>query len=152
MSLFIPDFANASVLVAGDVMLDEYWFGDAQRISPEAPVPVVHVRAGEERPGGAANVALNLASLGVTTHLGGIVGADERGEKLQGLLTNSNVECRFVVSEQVPTIHKLRVLARNQQLIRLDAEQMLSEESASLTDALRGRSEQLSGIGAFGLR
>ena len=134
MSLYIPDFRTASVLVAGDVMLDEYWFGDAQRISPEAPVPVVHIRDGEERPGGAANVALNLSSLGAVTELAGVIGDDDRGRRLEALLQERSVRCRFIVSDRVPTIHKLRVLARNQQLIRLDAEQTLSSESAGLAD------------------
>ena len=106
-------------------MLDEYWFGDTARISPEAPVPVVKMRSAERRPGGAANVALNLAALGVDTCLAAVVGADERGELLTSLLEQRGVRCELVRSQTVPTIHKLRVLARNQQLIRLDAEQSM---------------------------
>ncbi|MEO0576911.1 MAG: PfkB family carbohydrate kinase, partial [Pseudomonadota bacterium] len=75
MTLHIPDFSQARVLVVGDVMLDQYWFGATGRISPEAPVPVVHVNRDEERPGGAANVAVNLASLGSQVHLIGVAGA-----------------------------------------------------------------------------
>src|SRR5256885_10540562 len=106
-------------------MLDEYWFGDAARISPEAPVPVVRTRSTEQRPGGAANVALNVAALGAQTVLAGIVGADERGKVLASMLERRGVRCELVVAPSLPTVHKLRRLARNQQLIRLDAEQSL---------------------------
>jgi len=106
-------------------MLDEYWFGDVARISPEAPVPIVKMGSMQRRPGGAANVALNLASLGADTCLTAVVGTDERGKLLTTLLEQRGVRCEFLRSETVPTIHKLRVLARNQQLIRLDAEQSL---------------------------
>ncbi|HEX5418488.1 MAG TPA: bifunctional D-glycero-beta-D-manno-heptose-7-phosphate kinase/D-glycero-beta-D-manno-heptose 1-phosphate adenylyltransferase HldE [Gammaproteobacteria bacterium] len=126
MTVQVPDFSKLRVLVAGDAMLDEYWFGDTGRISPEAPVPVVRTRSSEQRPGGAANVALNLAALGAETTLAAVVGADDRGRHLASLLEKSGVRCRFVYSEAVPTTHKLRVLARNQQLIRLDSEQSLA--------------------------
>ena len=125
MTFTIPDFSRVRVLVAGDAMLDEYWFGDTARISPEAPVPVVRTRSAEQRAGGAANVALNVAALGAQTVLAGIVGADERGKLLASLLEQRGVRCELVRSPSLPTIHKLRVLARNQQLIRLDAEQSL---------------------------
>ena len=115
VTLTIPNFAGLKVVVAGDVMLDEYWFGDTGRISPEAPVPVVHVGEAEERPGGAANVALNLASLGVGTHLLGVVGDDDRGRRLETLLTERGIDCGFHRAPGLPTIHKLRVLARSQQ-------------------------------------
>jgi len=114
------------MLVAGDAMLDEYWFGDTARISPEAPVPVVRTRSAEQRPGGAANVALNLASLGVNASLTAIIGADERGKLLTALIEGRGVRCELVRSASVQTIHKLRVLARSQQLIRVDAEQSLA--------------------------
>jgi D-beta-D-heptose 7-phosphate kinase/D-beta-D-heptose 1-phosphate adenosyltransferase len=130
------------MLVAGDAMLDEYWFGDTARISPEAPVAVVRTRAAEQRPGGAANVALNLAALGADTTLVAIVGDDERGRQLCGLLEQRGVHCELVRSPTLPTVHKLRVLARNQQLIRLDAEQPLDPCAADLgrlfTKALTG--------------
>jgi D-beta-D-heptose 7-phosphate kinase/D-beta-D-heptose 1-phosphate adenosyltransferase len=125
VTLVIPDFSRLRVLVAGDAMLDEYWFGDTARISPEAPVAVVRTRAAEQRPGGAANVALNLAALGADTALVAIVGDDERGRLLSRLLEERGVRCDLVRSASLPTVHKLRVLARNQQLIRLDAEQPL---------------------------
>ncbi|HUO68700.1 MAG TPA: PfkB family carbohydrate kinase, partial [Gammaproteobacteria bacterium] len=132
MTLTIPDFAHVRVLVAGDAMLDEYWFGDTARISPEAPVPVVRTRSTEQRAGGAANVALNTAALGAQTVLVGIVGADERGTLLETLLVQRGVRCELVRSPSLPTVHKLRVLARNQQLIRLDAEQSLEPAAPEL--------------------
>jgi D-beta-D-heptose 7-phosphate kinase/D-beta-D-heptose 1-phosphate adenosyltransferase len=125
VTLTVPDFSKVRVLVAGDAMLDEYWFGDTARISPEAPVPVVRTRAAEQRPGGAANVALNLAALGAHSVLAAIVGADDRAQVLTRLLEQRGVRCELVRSATLPTIHKLRVLARSQQLIRVDAEQSL---------------------------
>lgn len=116
-------------------MLDEYWFGDSGRISPEAPVPVVRVTAKEERPGGAANVALNLAGLSARTRLVGAVGNDERGRRLEALLGARDVVCEFVTAQAEPTIHKLRVLARSQQLIRLDAEEPMASQAQAVTDA-----------------
>jgi D-beta-D-heptose 7-phosphate kinase/D-beta-D-heptose 1-phosphate adenosyltransferase len=126
VTLTVPDFSRLRLLVAGDAMLDEYWFGDTARISPEAPVPVVRTRSAEQRPGGAANVALNLAGLGATTTLAGVIGADERGKLLTALIEERGVRCELVRSPAVPTIHKLRVIARSQQLIRVDAEQSLA--------------------------
>ena len=125
MAFSIPEFSKLRVLVAGDAMLDEYWFGDTARISPEAPVPVVRTRSAEQRPGGAANVALNLAALGAQTALAAVIGADERGQLLTRLLEQRGVRCDLVRSPMLPTIHKLRVLARSQQLIRVDAEHSL---------------------------
>ncbi len=122
MTLSIPDFSGLRVLVAGDAMLDEYWFGDTARISPEAPVPVVHTRSAEQRPGGAANVAVNVAALGAEVTLAAIVGKDARADALQVLLESGQVRCAFHRVADVPTVHKLRVLARNQQMLRVDAE------------------------------
>jgi D-beta-D-heptose 7-phosphate kinase/D-beta-D-heptose 1-phosphate adenosyltransferase len=123
MSLQIPPFERARVLVVGDVMLDRYWSGQTSRISPEAPVPVVHVKANEERPGGAANVALNIASLGGQAVLLGYVGNDEAGRSLANTLQAHGVQTHFVALDNAPTITKLRVLSRHQQLIRLDFEE-----------------------------
>lgn len=120
----LPIFSRAKVLVAGDVMLDRYWYGDALRISPEAPVPVVHVSQIKECAGGAGNVALNIASLGAQAHLLGIIGTDEAGESLKGHLENINGH--FQHESSVPTITKLRVIGQNQQLIRLDFEKTLA--------------------------
>src|ERR1043166_177564 len=122
----IPDFSAASVLVAGDVMLDRYWVGPTQRISAEAPVPVVRIEKDETRPGGAANVALNAAALGCRTTLVGVVGKDEAGKLLAKRLKSQRIAVSFVQSIDKPTITKLRVLSRNQQLIRLDFEESLS--------------------------
>jgi D-beta-D-heptose 7-phosphate kinase/D-beta-D-heptose 1-phosphate adenosyltransferase len=125
VTLIVPDFSKLKVLVAGDAMLDEYWFGDTARISPEAPVPVVRARSSEQRPGGAANVALNVAALGARSVLAAVVGQDERGAQLARALEQRGVRCELVRSVELPTIHKLRVLARSQQLLRIDAEQSL---------------------------
>ena len=122
MSLSIPNFSGLKVLVVGDLMLDQSWFGSTSRISPEAPVPVVQVRRSETRPGGAANVAINLASLGVQATISGLIGADEGGKELTSLLENAGVQTALSCSTRNPTISKLRVLSRNQQLIRLDTE------------------------------
>jgi D-beta-D-heptose 7-phosphate kinase/D-beta-D-heptose 1-phosphate adenosyltransferase len=122
------------VLVAGDAMLDEYWFGDTARISPEAPVPVVRARSTEQRPGGAANVALNIAALGARSTLAAVVGQDERGATLTRVLEQRGVRCEFLRSATLPTIHKLRVLARSQQLLRIDAEQSLQSCAADFAD------------------
>ncbi|WP_040404789.1 bifunctional D-glycero-beta-D-manno-heptose-7-phosphate kinase/D-glycero-beta-D-manno-heptose 1-phosphate adenylyltransferase HldE [Ectothiorhodospira sp. PHS-1] len=139
MNLHMPAFEQARIMVVGDLMLDRYWSGATARISPEAPVPVVHVNEVEERPGGAANVAVNLAQLGVQTRLLGIVGEDEAGHALEGLLAQARVSCDFARSSRATTITKLRVLSRHQQLLRLDFEQPLeAADTASLPDRLAG--------------
>lgn len=121
-ALNIPQFNNAKVAVIGDVMLDRYWKGQSNRISPEAPVPVVRVTNREDRAGGAANVALNISSLGAHCELIGIVGEDEAAEKLENLVRSKKIKPNFVFSKNHPTITKLRILCRNQQLLRLDFE------------------------------
>jgi D-beta-D-heptose 7-phosphate kinase/D-beta-D-heptose 1-phosphate adenosyltransferase len=123
MKVTLPDFRRAGVLVVGDVMLDRYWYGPTSRISPEAPVPVVKVDTIEERPGGAANVAMNIAALGAASRLVGLTGIDDAARALGARLSAVNVTCDFVTVATHPTITKLRVLSRNQQLIRLDFEQ-----------------------------
>ncbi len=122
MKIHIPNFEQARVLVVGDLMLDRYWYGSTSRISPEAPVPVVHVGESEERPGGAGNVALNIASLGGHSDLIGLVGADEAAEALARRLESAGVRCHFETAPGMPTVTKLRVISRHQQLIRLDFE------------------------------
>jgi D-beta-D-heptose 7-phosphate kinase/D-beta-D-heptose 1-phosphate adenosyltransferase len=122
MKIHIPAFERARVLVAGDVMLDRYWHGATSRISPEAPVPVVHVRQSEERAGGAANVALNIAALGVHARLLGVTGEDEPAASLEALLSAAGIECGFQKIAGTPTVTKLRIISRHQQLIRLDFE------------------------------
>jgi len=123
VTLSIPDFSGATVLVAGDVMLDRYLFGGTERISPEAPVPVVHVRETDNRAGGAANVAVNLASLGVDTTVIGVVGKDDEAAALKAVLQQQNINCRFEAVANWPTTTKTRVQSRGQQLIRLDREE-----------------------------
>ena len=125
----LPDFANARVLVVGDVMLDRYWFGDVNRISPEAPVPVVLVRRVEERPGGAANVARNIAALGGRVSLLAVIGDDEAGKALEGLLTGSGVDAVLHRDAELSTTVKLRVVGHQQQLLRIDFERAPSKEA-----------------------
>jgi len=125
----LPSFKDARVLVVGDVMLDRYWFGDVHRISPEAPVPVLKVSRVEERPGGAANVARNIASLGAHCTLLSVVGADEAGGCLQRLLTEQGGVDAFLHRDNgFSTIVKLRAVARQQQLLRIDFETPPSHE------------------------
>ena len=119
------DFSDKHVLVVGDLMLDQYWTGSAERVSPEAPVPVVKVLDQDYRPGGAANVALNVVSLGARCTLIGFVGEDQAGRQLNQVLTAAGVNCRFMEIEDWPTPKKLRVMAQNQQLVRLDFEETI---------------------------
>lgn len=122
MAITVPDFSKTHVVVVGDVMLDRYLFGSTGRISPEAPVPVVRIQEIDDRPGGAANVAVNLASLGVTTRLVGVVGDDEEARSLRAVLKSRAIQCDFLTVDDRPTITKTRVQSRGQQLIRLDQE------------------------------
>lgn len=117
-----PDFSQSKVLIVGDIMLDRYYAGSTQRISPEAPVPIVNVSNIEERAGGAANVAINAAMMGADVTLIGLVGKDEAAYSLRTQLDASGVKCRFVEVSGFDTITKLRVMSRNQQLLRLDFE------------------------------
>ncbi len=118
----LPEFDKARVVVVGDLMLDRYWHGNTSRISPEAPVPVVHVSDAEERPGGAGNVALNIAALGAAPQLLGFTGEDEAAGALENILRQQGVDCHFQALKDCATVTKLRVLSRHQQLIRLDFE------------------------------
>tara|TARA_R110001583_G_C5615141_1_gene405699 strand:+ start:78 stop:1508 length:1431 start_codon:yes stop_codon:yes gene_type:complete len=127
MKITLPEYEKANVLVVGDVMLDRYWHGPAARISPEAPVPIVNVKQIEERPGGAANVALNIAALGARSKIVGLVGDDEAAQSIKDSLHSVHVETDFVTVPTAPTITKLRVLSRHQQLIRLDFEESFAE-------------------------
>jgi rfaE bifunctional protein kinase chain/domain len=122
-------FSKTRLLVVGDVMLDRYWFGDTGRISPEAPVPVVQVEKIDERLGGAANVARNASALGAQTTILGVVGEDEAGKRVEQLLLESGVQSQLQTDGNVPTTVKLRVIARQQQLIRLDFEEAPSQIS-----------------------
>lgn len=139
MTTALPDFTRARVLIVGDVMLDRYWTGPTQRISPEAPVPVVRVRADEVRAGGAANVALNVASLGAQVRLLGVVGCDAAGAELREAMASRNIAVDWIESAKLPTITKLRVLSRNQQLLRLDFEESLAQTGAFDRESLKQR-------------
>ncbi|MEZ9191639.1 bifunctional D-glycero-beta-D-manno-heptose-7-phosphate kinase/D-glycero-beta-D-manno-heptose 1-phosphate adenylyltransferase HldE [Vibrio sp. 10N.286.52.F8] len=132
MKPILPDYSQSGVLIVGDVMLDRYWYGPTGRISPEAPVPVVKVENNEERPGGAANVAMNIASLGGHAHVVGLTGKDEPAEVLKSTLGALKVKCDFVELEDYPTITKLRVMSRGQQLIRLDFEDKFENTNPEL--------------------
>lgn len=124
--------ADARILVVGDVMLDRYWFGDVERISPEAPVPVVRVRRTEERPGGAANVARNVAALGAQATLLSVTGDDNAATRLSALLDEDGVHTRFLRDAAIDTTVKMRVIGRQQQLLRVDFESPPSQDSLAL--------------------
>lgn len=142
----IPAFAKAHVLVYGDLMLDRYWYGNTSRISPEAPVPVVCVNEAESRAGGAANVALNIATLGCEVTLMGLVGEDKEADELKNLLTQKNIHCHFQALPNYPTVTKLRVLGQNQQLLRLDFEKNVMQYDDQ--DLLAAYSEKLDQVQA----
>lgn len=119
---------QARVLVVGDVMLDRYWFGDVERISPEAPVPVARISRSEARAGGAANVARNIAALGGKARLLAVIGDDEAGNALEKLLIDDGVQVSLQRDREIDTTVKLRVLARQQQLLRIDFENQPNHE------------------------
>jgi rfaE bifunctional protein kinase chain/domain len=138
-----PDTTKARVLVMGDVMLDRYWFGEVSRISPEAPVPIVRVERTDERPGGAANVARNCAALGARTRLLSVVGADGTGRKLAQLVRKAGIRASLYRDRGMRTTVKLRVIGRQQQLLRVDLEtppstEVLASKLAQFEAALRG--------------
>jgi rfaE bifunctional protein kinase chain/domain len=122
-----PALDKVHILVAGDVMLDRYWFGDVSRISPEAPVPVVRIERREARLGGAANVARNAAALGAHAGLLGIVGADEAGSEVEQLLQHGGIHSYLKHDNAISTIIKLRVIGRQQQMVRIDFEEAPSD-------------------------
>ena len=132
----LPDFSGARVLVVGDVMLDRYWFGDVSRISPEAPVPIVHIQNAEERLGGAANVARGAATLGAQVTMLAVVGVDEAARSLSKLLKQANINAVLREDNNLSTTVKLRVIGRQQQLLRLDFETLPSDDVllSKLTD------------------
>ncbi|OUS10549.1 bifunctional heptose 7-phosphate kinase/heptose 1-phosphate adenyltransferase [Gammaproteobacteria bacterium 54_18_T64] len=140
MKVDMPRFDRAQILVVGDLMLDRYWQGPASRISPEAPVPVVKVEQLEDRVGGAGNVALNIAALGAGASLVGVVGADDAAQALEARFRSAGIRTDFQVSFDKPTITKLRVISRHQQLLRLDFEEQFT---AADTDQIAGKVEAL---------
>ncbi|OQY56020.1 MAG: bifunctional heptose 7-phosphate kinase/heptose 1-phosphate adenyltransferase [Candidatus Parabeggiatoa sp. nov. 2] len=132
MNSDIPAFQSAHVLIVGDVMLDRYWHGVTSRISPEAPVPVVHINQQQERPGGAGNVAFNIRALGSDVTLISVTGTDEAAESVKALLTAKGIHCAFIRLADVHTVTKLRVLSLHQQLIRLDFEDCFTKLDTQL--------------------
>lgn len=136
--LLLPSLRDTHVVVIGDVMLDRYWHGEARRVSQEAPVPVVEVQREEDRPGGASNVAMNVASLGARCTLVGVVGDDPAGRTLRGLLEAAGVVCEFITAQDFTTILKLRLVSQRQQLIRADFDSAVPDVSSQLLDRLAG--------------
>jgi D-beta-D-heptose 7-phosphate kinase/D-beta-D-heptose 1-phosphate adenosyltransferase len=128
----VANFKKANVLVIGDLILDEFLWGDVSRISPEAPVPVVWVKRESFMPGGASNVANNIKSLGANTFIAGVIGDDERGAILKGELDQKGIDtCGIIVDESRPTTLKTRVVAQHQQVVRIDKENV-----SALSDAM----------------
>ena len=143
----IPDFDAVRIVVVGDVMLDRYWFGDVSRISPEAPVPIVKIERREQRSGGAANVARNVARLGATTALLAVVGDDEAGRDLKDLVVADGIDASFHIDAQIATTVKLRVIGRQQQLLRIDFEISPSDHVlASKVSDFAGRVAECSAV------
>jgi rfaE bifunctional protein kinase chain/domain len=136
-------FSHLRALVVGDVMLDRYWFGSVDRISPEAPVPVLAVKREEARAGGAANVAHNLVALGAQTELLSVVGDDEAGREIKSIVDGYGATAKLIVDLNINTIVKLRMVSQNQQLLRADFDQHPSEEV--LAQCLEGYESALSG-------
>jgi rfaE bifunctional protein kinase chain/domain len=128
----LPSFEKINVLVVGDVMLDKYWFGTVNRISPEAPVPVLHLENEIFRLGGAGNVAINAASLGAKVYLLGLVGSDSSADIIDTLLINKKIHSKLIRNPDIKTITKLRLMSRNHQLLRVDVEDFFTSEYASL--------------------
>ncbi len=141
MMISREQLAQARVLVVGDVMLDRYWYGAVDRISPEAPVPVVRITREEERNGGAANVAYNVVTLGAQSSLLTVVGDDEASHKLEALVANTGISTHFGRDAALKTTVKLRIIGRQQQLLRLDFEntpqtEVLASQTATFAHLL----------------
>lgn len=132
-----PRFDNAHILTIGDAMLDRYWHGDTNRVSAEAPIPVIDVAEVEDRPGGAANVALNVATLGAASSLIAATGLDEAADILAAKLAASGIDCRFIACDDTPTITKVRLVSRSQQLVRADFEEMFEVPVQSIVDQVK---------------
>ncbi|CAB3672651.1 D-glycero-beta-D-manno-heptose-7-phosphate kinase [Achromobacter pestifer] len=131
--------SRSRVLVVGDVMLDRYWFGEVERISPEAPVPVVRVARREDRLGGAANVARNVAALGGHVTLVGVLGEDEAGDSIRRLSAEAGIQADLIADPSLHTTLKMRVLGRQQQLLRVDFEQHPEQAALDGVDAALAR-------------
>ena len=141
LNQLVEGFKRVKILVIGDLMLDEYIWGEVERISPEAPVPVVRVASESWVPGGAANVAHNIRALGGQVALAGVIGRDQAGRRLKKLLKESGIDIRGVISAAGrPTVTKSRVLAEHQQVLRIDREDISSirrDDSRRLLKSLR---------------
>jgi D-beta-D-heptose 7-phosphate kinase/D-beta-D-heptose 1-phosphate adenosyltransferase len=139
----VPKFLNSellkdqSILVIGDVMLDEYWYGNAKRISPEAPVPIINVDQQDYRLGGAANVALNLAKIGVKVSLSGVIGNDQQAKILSRLINEAGIDFCPLIRQDYQTINKLRIISGNQQIIRVDREQECADLGESFFNEVK---------------
>ena len=142
----LEEFKKLKVLVVGDVILDRYIFGKVERISPEAPVPIVEVQREEFRLGGAGNVAHNLSSLGVKTYLLGVVGQDYGRHIIRGLLKEAGIEDLTVEDPQRPTTEKTRIVALSQQLLRVDSEDRKAVEGNTLESMLERLELDVDGI------
>ena len=138
LSIF-KNLSDVKILVVGDVMLDRYWTGDSSRISPEAPVPVVKISDLDDKVGGAANVARNIAHLDGQVSLLGIIGDDENGVRLEQIIEDENINSVLLKQDDQPTITKLRVISRQQQVVRLDFEQTFAQQHA---EALKNKFER----------
>jgi len=143
-------FDKKNILVVGDVMLDNYLWGDVKRISPEAPVPIVDINESNSNPGGAANVASNLKSLGANVTIAGVVGDDRDGNTLRELLKVMNIDTVFLQTDlSLSTTVKTRIMARGQQVIRADWESssgMISENRLALLDQFKNDIKQFDGV------
>ena len=127
---------DPKILVVGDVMLDRYFFGAVERISPEAPVPIVRITHIEERPGGAANVARNISAIDGKCSILGVVGKDEAGVRLTEILTSAGIETKLFINKEVTTTIKLRVMSKSQQMIRLDFEEPPTDNWVVFRDSI----------------
>ena len=136
MNIKVPALDKARVLVVGDAMLDRYWHGRTDRISAEAPVPVVAISEVDNRPGGAANVALNLVSLGSTCSLVAVIGDDDEGRLLRTKLESAEINCGLITAKDYRTITKLRIVSQNQQLVRADFESELDLDINDLMNSI----------------
>jgi D-beta-D-heptose 7-phosphate kinase/D-beta-D-heptose 1-phosphate adenosyltransferase len=132
----IPRFDNAHILTVGDAMLDRYWHGDTNRVSAEAPIPVIEITGIEDRPGGAANVALNVATLGAKSSLIAATGQDEMSDILESKLSSSGIGCHFIKVEGMSTITKVRLVSRSQQMIRADFEALFDVDAGQVVKGM----------------
>ncbi|MBT5702370.1 MAG: D-glycero-beta-D-manno-heptose-7-phosphate kinase, partial [Gammaproteobacteria bacterium] len=132
----IPRFDNAHILTVGDAMLDRYWHGDTNRVSAEAPIPVIEITGIEDRPGGAANVALNVATLGAKSSLIAATGQDEMSDILESKLSSSGIGCHFIKVEGMSTITKVRLVSQSQQMIRADFEALFDVDAGQVVKGM----------------